>query len=116
MGRKDAEYDPTSFAPPQFVHLMLAVGGSKPFEVFQDLQRNKELVQCDKCGKFLQLPGKRSVSVLDNHRGKPICVNAAARRQRKQAEVDESIRANAALRATLWGGPSSARSAATSGA
>ena len=58
MGRKDAEYDPNLFAPPQFVHLVLAVGGRKPIEVYQDLQ----------------------------------------------------IRANAA-RATLWGGPSSARSA-----
>jgi hypothetical protein len=82
MGRKDVEYDPTLFTPPQFVHLMLAAGGSKPFEVYQDLQRNKELLQCDKCGKFLQLPGKGSVCILDNHHGKPICVNTAARHQR----------------------------------
>jgi len=97
MPKKDPEYHLTSYHPVQLVYLMLPGGGRKPFEVYQDLQLDKEIIQCDKCDKFLQLPKNRNIKILDNHHDSAVCGRSAARRERRRVEEDETIRANAAL-------------------
>ncbi|KAF8973672.1 hypothetical protein BDZ97DRAFT_1776207 [Flammula alnicola] len=97
MPRRVTPYAAVPLDPAEYVSFDIPTGKIVQLPVFVDRVTNKELVQCDICGRYCPLTSKRSTVTLRKHRGTKGCSKQVQRKRRHEEQDQVNAEANAAL-------------------
>lgn len=98
MPRSATKYDGVLISPPIFITATNTSGHRKLYPVFKDkTDPDVHLVQCDECGRFISLPGSKSLVRMERHTRSKECSNLKTKNERWKLQDQVRAEAEAAL-------------------
>ena len=98
MPRSTTKYDGVLISPPIFITATNTSGHRKLYPVFKDKTDTEvHLVQCDECGRFISLPGTKSLVKMERHARSKECANLKTKNERWKLQDQVRAEAEAAL-------------------
>ncbi|TEB33040.1 hypothetical protein FA13DRAFT_1730778 [Coprinellus micaceus] len=98
MPRPATKYDGVLISPPIFITATNTSGHRKLYPVFKDkTDPDVHLVQCDECGRFISLPGSKSLVRMERHTRSKECSNLKTKNERWKLQDQVRAEAEAAL-------------------
>jgi hypothetical protein len=100
MPRSTTKFDGVPISPPVFITASNNRGVKKLYPVFKDKKTDAHLLQCEECGRFISLPGNRSLVRMEKHIRSQECSRAKTKQERWRVEEQVRAEASAALAAS----------------
>ncbi|KAF6753134.1 hypothetical protein DFP72DRAFT_1131699 [Ephemerocybe angulata] len=94
---KTPTYEAILLSPPVFITATNQSGLKKLYPLFKDKNSDAQLLQCETCGSFFQLPGNRSLIKLEKHIASKRCSRMKSKKAKWRLETQIRAEATAAL-------------------